>query len=195
LNKLNVLSIWFDTFFFLIAPNIFKIIKKKLNFTSRVPVVEQKVLITGNGEVTIGNGCSFGYKLGGFNRQGVIEIQPRYKSARILFGDNVKTNNNLFLCSANYIEIGSKTLIGLNVVIMDHDAHGSHPEERQNLGSVGKVIIGKNVWIGNNVTILKDSFIGDNTIVALGAVVSGKFPSNVIIGGIPAKIIKRIDAS
>lgn len=52
------------------------------------------------------------------------------------------------------------------------------------------MIIGKNVWIGNNVTILKNSEVGDNTIIAAGAVVSGKFPANVIIGGVPAKTIK-----
>ncbi|UMB55472.1 hypothetical protein MKD41_08355 [Lutibacter sp. A64] len=44
----------------------------------------------------------------------------------------------------------------------------------------------------HNVTILKNSEVGDNSIVAIGAVVIGKFPKNVIIGGVPAKIIKTI---
>jgi acetyltransferase-like isoleucine patch superfamily enzyme len=75
---------------------------------------------------------------------------------------------------------------------MDHEAHGVKPDETRQLGTIGKVIIGKNVWVGNNVTILKNSEIGDNSIVATGAVVTGKFPANVIIGGIPAKIIKEV---
>lgn len=75
---------------------------------------------------------------------------------------------------------------------MDHEAHGVHPTERRKLGEIGKVIIGKNCWLGNNVTILKNSEIGENTIVATGAVVAGKFPANVIIGGVPAKIIKTL---
>ena len=75
---------------------------------------------------------------------------------------------------------------------MDHEAHGISPLERRQLGEIGKVIIGKNVWIGNNVTILKNSEVGENSIVATGAVVAGFFPSNVIIGGVPAKIIRNI---
>ena len=96
------------------------------------------------------------------------------------------------LCSANYIIIGDNTLIGQSVTILDHEAHGVAPDKRRQLGEIGKVIIGKNVWLGNNVIILKNSEIGDNTIVAAGAVVLGKFPANVIIGGVPAKIIKNL---
>lgn len=96
------------------------------------------------------------------------------------------------LCSANYIEIGDDTLIGQYIMIMDHEAHGIDPNKRRELGEIGKVIIGKNTWLGNNVVILKNTEIGDNTIVATGAVVSGKFPANVIIGGVSAKIIKSI---
>ena len=96
------------------------------------------------------------------------------------------------LCSANYIIIGDNTLIGQSVTILDHEAHGVAPDKRRQLGEIGKVIIGKNVWLGNNVIILKNSEIGDNTIVAAGAVVLGKFHANVIIGGVPAKIIKNL---
>ena len=192
-NKFQIFRRNFATFILLVIPNISKIKAKKLNFTSEFSKVEQKVIVTGKGKVTIGRNCSFGYKLGGFHKYGLIELQPRYEKANILIGDYVTTNNNIFFCAANHIEIGSNTLIGLNVVILDHEAHGVHPDERNKLGPIGKVIIGKNVWIGNNVTILKDSVIGDNSIIALGAVVSGEFPANVIIGGIPAKIIKKFN--
>ena len=93
----------------------------------------------------------------------------------------------------NLISIGSDTLIGENVTIMDHDAHGVSPKQRRTPWVIGKVSVGKNVWIRNNVTILKNSGIGDNTIVASGAIVSGKFPADVIIGGVPAKIIRQLE--
>jgi acetyltransferase-like isoleucine patch superfamily enzyme len=48
---------------------------------------------------------------------------------------------------------------------MDHEAHRIDPLKRREIGEVGKVILGNYVWIGNNVAILKNSEIGDNTIV------------------------------
>ncbi len=50
--------------------------------------------------------------------------------------------------------------------------------------------IGKNCWIGAKATILDRTIIGDGCIVVAGAVVSGIFPNNVIIGGVPAKILR-----
>lgn len=156
------------------------------------PNCNQKTLITGEGKIEIGKDCMFGFKPGGYFYGGVVELQPRYKEARIKIGNYVLTNNNLFICAANYVEIGDHTLIGQGVCIMDHEAHGLSPEKRQELGKIGRVDIGRNVWIGNNVTILKDTSVGENSVVAAGAVVSGKFPANAVIGGVPAKVIKMI---
>lgn len=174
-----------------ILPNLSKITRKKLIF-DQYPDCSQMTKITGEGTVTIGKKCSFGYKLGGNFYSGIVEIQPRYKQSRIEIGNNVATNNNLVICAANFIHIGDDTLIGEGVTIMDHEAHGIKPAKRKQLGEIGSVIINKNVWIGSRVLILKNTVIGDNTIVAAGAVVSGEFPSNVIIGGVPAKIIKSL---
>lgn len=175
----------------LIFPNAMSILRNRIIY-NKTPLVQQIIICNGKGVVTIGENCSFGYTMGGFHRGGSIELQARYKNARIKIGNNVATNNNIMLCAANYIEIGDDTLIGQYVTIMDHEAHGIEPNKRRELGEIGKVIIGKNAWLGNNVVILKNSEIGDNTIVATGAVVSGKFPANVIIGGLPAKIIKSL---
>lgn len=109
-----------------------------------------------------------------------------------MIGDRVHTNNNVFICAANKITIGDFTRIGQNVTMMDFEAHGIDPLLRSKIGTVDTIVIGENVWIGNNVTILKNTEIGKNTIVATGAVVSGVFPENVIIGGVPAKIIKNL---
>ena len=158
-----------------------------------MPLCNQRTKVTGEGKIEIGAGCIFGYKLGGFHRGGMIELQPRYTNSLIRIGNNVATNNNIFICAANYIEVGNDVLLGQNVTIMDHEAHGIHPGKRREPGEIGKVVIDENVWIGNNVMILKNSEIGKNSIVAAGAVVSGVFPPNVIIGGVPAKVIKEID--
>ena len=53
--------------------------------------------------------------------------------------------------------------------------------------------IGNDVWIGGNVTILPGIRIGNNVVVAAGAVVTKDVPDNVVVGGVPARIIKEID--
>lgn len=152
----------------------------------------QVTKITGNGKVEIGDGCTFGYRQGGHFRNGAIEIQARTGKSRIIIREKVSFNNNTFLCAANIIEIGARTLIGEHVSFFDHEAHNISPSDRNKPGRIGEIKIGENVWIGNNVSVLTDTEIGDNSVVALGAVVKGKFPGNVIIGGIPAKVIKEI---
>lgn len=183
-NKKNI-------FFNYFLPNIKPFFLHKINLPKNF-FVQQKLLCQGKGKVMIGNNCNLGFKLGGFWLRGAIELQARFTNSFIKIGNNVATNNNIFICAANYIEIGDNTLIGQYVTMMDFEAHGIQPQHRRELGEIGEIKIGKNCWIGNNVSILKNSEIGDNTIVANGAVVSGKFPENVIIGGIPAKIIREL---
>jgi len=187
----KLITTYKNRLFNFVLPNRLNLLKNRIVFTN-FPVFNQITLCEGKGIVKIGKGCAFGYKLGGFHRHGSIELQSRYSQSRIKIGNNISTNNNIMICAVNYIEIGDDTLIGQNVTIMDHEAHGINPLKRRELGEIGKVIIGTNVWIGNNVTVLKNAEIGDNTIIATGAVVSGKFPENVIIGGVPAKIIKSL---
>lgn len=174
-------------------PNILKILNGSIVLFG-VPAVNQLIKFTGKGKVQIGKDCSFGCIFGGYHKYGYIELQARYPEAKIMFGNNIDTNNNLFICSANKIIIGDNTLIGQNVTIMDFEGHSISPISRKQIGKIGEVKIGNNVWIGNNVTILKNSTIGDNSIIAASAVVSsGVYPDNVIIGGVPAVIIKKID--
>lgn len=182
-----------NQFFNFYLTNIKALLSNKVFILDGSPRCNQKLLITGGGSVVFGSNCIFGYKLGGRYHFGLIEIQPRYNNSKIEFGKNVTTNNNLFLCCANQIIIGENTLIGEDVTILDHEAHNTDPNKRNEIGDIGSVEIGKNVWIGNNVIILKNTQIGNNSIVAAGAIVSGFFPENVILGGIPAKIIKKIN--
>jgi len=195
----NILFYFIRLIINLYIPNIRKIMGKKLIFNMGVFQKEkivsyQRVKVTGKGVVRIGKGCSFGYPLGGYLYKGQIELQPRYQEARIEIGDRVETNNNIFICCKKGISIGDDCLIGHNVEFMDFDGHPIEPSQRRNGdGLVEPILIGKNVWFGNNVMVLRGTQIGDNSIVAAGAVVKGKFGSNVIIGGVPAKVIRTID--
>ena len=89
--------------------------------------------------------------------------------------------------------VENNVLIGERVTIMDHNGHGVNPNERRsNPGTSKEVVIRKNVWIGNGVTILPGTEIGENSIVGVGSVVKGIFPANVIIQGNPAIVVKPI---
>lgn len=72
--------------------------------------------------------------------------------------------------------------------------HPLKPDERNSGKEYGKsVTIGDNVWIGGRTVINPGVTIGNNVVVASGAVVTKDIPDDVVVGGNPARIIKRID--
>lgn len=88
------------------------------------------------------------------------------------------------------IVIGDGTLIGHQVVFATLN-HDHRPSERANM-IPAPITVGRNVWIGAHATILPGVCIGDNAVVAAGAVVTKDVPANVVAAGVPAKVIKEI---
>ena len=123
-----------------------------------------------------------------------VFLNSRTSESQIAFGEGSWLGNHFVAISEGPgIFIGKNVLIGTHVEIYDSDFHAVHTESR--LVSKPKKVavkIGNRVWIGNNATILKGTEIGENCVVAAGAVVSGKFPANVILGGVPAQIIGEV---
>lgn len=91
------------------------------------------------------------------------------------------------------IYIGDKVLIGHHATIVTLN-HGFAPADRHDL-IPSPVVIGDNVWLGSNVTILPGVTIGDNAVVAAGAVVTKDVPANTVVAGVPAKFMRTIDTS
>jgi acetyltransferase-like isoleucine patch superfamily enzyme len=112
-------------------------------------------------------------------------------------GKNITVGKQVFINSGcrfqdqGGITIGDEALIGHNVVLatLNHDLT---PSKRQNLHPA-PIIIGKNVWVGANATVLPGVRIGDNAVIAAGAVVNKDVAPNTIVGGVPAKLIKIIE--
>ena len=111
----------------------------------------------------------------------------------ITMGKNVFINAGCKFQDQGGITIGDGALIGHNVVLATLN-HGMAPEKRGDLHPA-PIVIGKNVWIGANATILPGVTIGDGAIIAAGAVVTKDVAANIIVGGVPAKFIKKIDPS
>ena len=110
----------------------------------------------------------------------------------IYAGDNVFANYNCVFLDVGRIEIGADTLIGPQVGIYTA-AHPLGPElRRSGVERAEDVRIGKNCWIGGNVTINPGVVLGDNVVVASGAVVTQSFEGNVMIAGVPARVIKKL---
>ena len=108
-------------------------------------------------------------------------------------GNNVGISQGAFISVRGKVEIGDDTIIGPNVTMIAEN-HNSNNKDIpiRNQGVTRKGIrIGKNCWIGTGVTILDGVSIGDGSIVAAGAVVTKDVDENVVVGGIPAKIIRK----
>lgn len=107
-------------------------------------------------------------------------------------GKHVFINFNCTLLGLGGITIDDGVQIAPNVSILS-EGHPISPKDRGDL-VVKPIHIKSNVWIGAGATILQGVTIGENAIVAAGAVVSKDVPPNVIVGGIPARVIKTIES-
>lgn len=118
----------------------------------------------------------------------------RHLGKGLVLGNNAGIGSNSFLGCAGGIEIGDDTIIG-NYVSFHSENHNFDrndiPIRLQGVNHKG-IKIGNNCWIGAKVTILDGTVVGDGCVIAAGAVLNGKtYPSNSVIGGVPAKVLKK----
>lgn len=109
-------------------------------------------------------------------------------------GQDCHINTMSFSTEPFLIEIGDHVAIAGGTVFITHDgAIWCFRDEFSNADLFGKIKIGNNVFIGNNSIILSNTEIGDNCIVGAGSVVRGKFQSNSVIIGNPAKVVSNMN--
>ena len=112
------------------------------------------------------------------------------------FGKNIEVGENVFINACCHfqdhggITIGNGCQIGHNVVFATLN-HFLEPEKRKMTYSA-PIVLGKNVWVGSNATILQGVTIGDNSVIGAGAVVTKDVPADSVAVGVPAKVVKAI---
>ncbi len=107
------------------------------------------------------------------------------KNAEFILGSGFISNNFSMSCFKK-IKIGHNVNISENVTIRDNDGHTLN-KQNQTI----PIMIGNNVWIGLNSTILKGVSIGDGSVVAAGSVVTRDVPPKTLVAGVPAVVKKR----
>ena len=112
---------------------------------------------------------------------------------KIHIGNNFTGNHNLTILDIHEVYIGDNVMIGPHTLITTVGHSLSPMSRRKHMAFAKPVHIGNDVWIGGNVTILPGVTIGNNVVVAAGAVVTEDIPDNCLVGGVPARKIKDIE--
>ncbi|WP_017494976.1 DapH/DapD/GlmU-related protein [Flavobacterium sp. WG21] len=174
-------------FFRLIRDKIFTIL-----FFPKARIVRLPVYIRGKSGIIGGKNLTTGINLR------IDIINSKEKKSFLSIGNNVQINDYVHIGVSNGVTIGDNTLIASKVFISDHN-HGNYSGENQSspyekpisrILESKEVKIGKNVWIGEFVSILPGVTVGDGAIIGAMSVVTKDVPSNSIVVGSPAKVIK-----
>lgn len=112
------------------------------------------------------------------------------------FGRHIRLGKNVFINHAcTFLDLGGITieddvLIGPKVSLITEN-HPVNPRERKVL-DLKAIVVKRNAWIAANATILPGVTVGENSVVAAGAVVTKDVPDNTIVAGVPAKVMKTL---
>lgn len=178
--------------------NLIRFSAKGIKYGNGLQVVGvPKLVIESNTSVTIGNNCVL--TSGGVNvlcagRKTVICCR---KGATITIGDHCGFSSTVFNIRKS-LTIGNNVLVGGNVVFMDSDAHSLDWRIRRDWRLDGKnhkdkeIVVGDDVLIGMDCTVLKGVHIGSRTVIGAGSLVTKDIPDDCIAAGRPAKVIRYI---
>lgn len=137
---------------------------------------------------------------------GVLEIGDRVRiiseplvteigvaaGGQMTIGERTFINYGCSISACQLVRIGPRCNIGSHVILMDNDFHSVEPERRDELPPSAPIILEENVWVGVRAVILRGVTIGAGSVVAAGSVVSKDVAPRSLVGGIPAKLIRKL---
>ena len=111
----------------------------------------------------------------------------------IRVGDDFLANYNVTILDRAAVTFGDSVLIAPGTVITTVNHSLDPKKRRENICTALPITIGSNVWIGANCTILPGVTVGDDAVIAAGAVVREDVPPRSIVGGVPARVLKTVE--
>lgn len=135
----------------------------------------------------------FGELIGSVLDDGFALIPPFYTTGgeNVRIGRGVFINQNCTMYDLGGIDIGDEVMIGPNVSLIT-SGHPIEPSRRRAGVTAAPIVIGRNVWIAAGATIIGGVTVGENSVVAAGAVVTRDVPPDTLVGGNPARVIRSI---
>lgn len=112
------------------------------------------------------------------------------KKGRLIVGRNARLNG-VHIDARELVQIGENVRIAPYTIILDSDFHDT--KDHFSDGASSPVIIERDVWIATRATILKGVTIGHGSVIAAGSVVTKSIPPKSVAGGVPARVIKKIE--
>lgn len=120
-----------------------------------------------------------------------IHIEDNHNVVNIGESTHISGTTHLACIEGNSIIIGERCLFSSDITFRTGDSHTIVDNKGNRINYSKDIVIGKHVWIGNKVILTKGAKVGDNSIIATGSVVTKPFnETGVILGGIPAKVIR-----
>ncbi len=169
-----------------------KILNKKNFEFGRSVTIDKNTVLDGyaKNKIILGDGV----KIGAYSFLTTTSHLSKY-GIGLKMGNNSAIGDYTHFGASGGIEIGNDVIMGSYISFHSENHNFSDNKKlirEQGVTSKG-IKLGNNIWVGAKVTFLDGSQIGNNCVVAAGAVVNSVFPDNVVIGGVPAKILKKIE--
>lgn len=188
LRSLRFLTSFYLPRFLFMGKRVSLLAKRKMTFGKWVQIGHDcRLSALGSKGIYIGDNSS----IGAFSRV-IVATSYNNIGKGIHIGKDVGIGEYAYLGGAGGLIIGDECIIGqyLSCHPENHNYSELYTSIRHQGTSQKGIHISRNCWIGAKVTILDGVNIGEGCIIAAGAVVTKSFPSNSIIGGVPAKLLK-----
>lgn len=145
-------------------------------------------LVSGNGRIIIGDRVTLGNRLAFFVTQQFQELPV------LTIGDDSTINYCTVISVCSHVTIGKRCRIAGEVKIFDNNSHSisTDNDRRMSESDVKPIVIEDDVWVGMGSIILKGVTLGRGSVVAAGSVITKNVPAMTVVGGNPARVLKKI---